>query len=476
MGIVTEEIGSAVSASPAGQQSYDPATFRGVTFCDAVPRFRSGEDDPCKYLERCLDVISEREPAVKAWVVLNERGAREAAEQSKARWRSGHPLSAIDGMPIGIKDLIETKDMPTQMGCAAMEGNFPKRDSALVRALRDAGAVIVGKAVTTELGGAHPGPTLNPFDLRRTPGGSSSGSAAAVACGMVPVAIGTQVGGSVIRPASYCGNWALKPTYGALNRGERQGYSQSTIGVHANSAIDMWQVAMEIALRAGGDPGHPGLYGPNETPAAIKPQQLIVMETSGWESLDARTRSAFECVLEALREQGVAIIRRSKSPLVEAIEHGIAQVKSINSEICAFELRWSLENLVEQHPGKLSKHALKKLEQGRKMSLEDFRKRLLDRDDARRRLSAIAPLGDALISLSSPGPAPLNDPDGPRPTGDAIFNYPSSSLGAPAVTVPLMSVGGMPVGVQVMGQLHADARVTGIARWLAASVAPVKVD
>src|SRR5204863_1885145 len=106
-------------------------------------------------------------------------------------------LSAIDGIPIGVKDLIETKDMPTQMGCAAMEGNFPKRDSALVRALRDAGAVIVGKTVTTELGGAHPGPTTNPFDAKRTPGGSSSGSAAAVGAGMIPAAIGTQVGRSV---------------------------------------------------------------------------------------------------------------------------------------------------------------------------------------------------------------------------------------------------------------------------------------
>ncbi|MGZ5160752.1 MAG: amidase [Burkholderiales bacterium] len=476
MAVVTENIRGTAKASAVTEPMYDAATFRGATFFDAVPRFGSGEDDPRKYLERCLEVIAAREPVVKAWVVLNERGAREAADASAARWRGAKPLSSIDGMPIGIKDLIETKDMPTQMGCTAMEGNFPKRDSALVRALRDAGAVIVGKAVTTELVGAHPGPTTNPFDSRRTPGGSSSGSAAAVACGMVPVAIGTQVGGSVIRPASYCGNWAIKPTYGALNRGERQGYSQSAIGVHANSPIDMWQVAMEISQRAGGDPGHPGLFGPNETPPPVKPQQLVVMETPGWEDLDAATRKGFERVLEAVREQDVAIIRRSTSPLVEAFEHGIAQVKAINSDICAFELRWSLENLVEHYPGKLSKHALKKLEQGRKMSLEDFRKRLLEREDARRRLAAIAPFGDALISLSSPGPAPVNDVNGPRPTGDAIFNYASSSLGAPAVTVPLISVGGMPVGVQIMGQPHHDARVTGIARWLAATVAPVKVD
>jgi Asp-tRNA(Asn)/Glu-tRNA(Gln) amidotransferase A subunit family amidase len=476
MAIVTEDIRSSATPSAETQPTYDPTTFRAATFFDAVPLFRSGDDDPRKYLERCLEVIAAREPLVKAWVVLNERGAREGADASASRWRSGKPLSPIDGMPIGIKDLIETKDMPTQMGCAAMEGNFPKRDSALVRALRDAGAVILGKAVTTELGGAHPGPTTNPFDSRRTPGGSSSGSAAAVACGMVPVAIGTQVGGSVIRPASYCGNWALKPTQGALNRGERQGYSQSTIGVHANSPVDMWHVAMEISQRAGGDPGSPGLFGPGETPAPLKPQQLVLMETPGWQGLDSATRKGFDRVLDTLREQGVAIVRRSTSPLVEAFEHGLAQVKAINGEICAFELRWSLENLVEQYPGKLSKHAMKKLEQGRKMSLEDFRKRLLEREDARRRLAAIAPFGDALISLSSPGPAPINDVNGPRPTGDAIFNYPSSSLGAPTVTVPLISVGGMPVGVQIMGQPHADARVVGIARWLAASVAPVKVD
>ena len=293
---------------------------------------------------------------------------------------------------------------------------------------------------------------------------------------MVPVAIGTQVGGSVIRPASYCANWALKPTYGALNRGERQGYSQSTIGVHAGSAIDMWHVATEIAQRAGGDPGQPGLFGPLAAPAPVKPQQLVVMETSGWNDLASSTREAFDRVLAALRAAGVSIIRRGDSQLVESFEHGIAALKAINSEICAFELRWSLENLVEQHPGKLSKHALKKLEQGRRMNLDDFRQRLLEREDARRRLAAIAPLGDALVSLSSPGPAPLNDVDGPRPTGDAIFNYPSSSLGAPAVTVPLIAVSGMPVGVQIMGQLHEDARVAGIARWLAANVAPVKVD
>ena len=246
--------------------SYSPESFEPLTYSDCAPRFRDGNDTPRAYLERCLEVIAEREPAVKAWVVLNSPGAREAADASTERYRGGRPLSSIDGMPIGVKDLIETKDMPTEHGCAAFAGNNPRRDSAIVRALRDAGAIILGKTVTTEMGGAFPGPTTNPFDPGRTPGGSSSGSAAAIGARMVPAAIGTQVGGSIIRPASYCGNCALKPTMGALHRGERQGYSQSHVGVHAGSLADMWHVAIEIARRAGGDPGQPGLFGPPELP------------------------------------------------------------------------------------------------------------------------------------------------------------------------------------------------------------------
>ena len=475
MATVTSDSASEPRQATDTPAVYDPASFRPVTFYDAAARFRTGDDDPRRYLERCLEVIAAREPVVRAWVVMNEQGAREQADASGARWRSGQPLSSIDGMPIGIKDLLETKDMPTEMGCAAFVGNFPKRDSACVRALRDAGAVILGKLVTTELGGTHPGPTTNPFDAHRTPGGSSSGSAAAIGAGMIPAALGTQVGGSVIRPASYCGNWALKPTQGALNRGERQGYSQSTVGVHTGSPIDMWQVAIEIAQRAGGDPGQPGLFGPMQAPEAVKPQRLVVMETAGWKNLDAATLEAFERVLTGLRVLGVTIIRRSDSLLVESFERGIASMPAINSDICAFENRWSFANIDEQHPGKLSARAMKVLARGRAMSIDDYRQCLLERAEGRARLAAIAPLADALVSLSAPGPAPMRDDAGPQPTGNAVFNHPSSTIGAPAVTVPLIGVSGMPVGVQIMGQPHADARVAGIARWLAANVAPVSV-
>src|SRR5918996_3410628 len=215
------------------------ADYKPLTFHDAARRFTDGNDSPRAYLERCLETIAAREPVVKALTAINETGARAAADASAARWKAGKPLSPIDGMPVAIKDLLETKDMPTEMGCAAMKGNFPKRDNAGVWALRQAGAVILAKTVTAELGGSHPGPTTNPFDPAHTPGGSSSGSAAAVGARMVPAAIGSQVAGSIIRPASYCGNWALKPSQGAINRGERQATSMSTHGMHASCAEDM---------------------------------------------------------------------------------------------------------------------------------------------------------------------------------------------------------------------------------------------
>ncbi len=437
--------------------SYDPRTFKGISFHDVTPRFRDGSDTPRAYLERCLETIASRDPEVQAFVVLNEAGAREAADASMARWQAGQPLSAIDGMPIGIKDLLETKDMPTQMGCDAYQDNFPRRDNAAVWALRQSGAVIVGKTVTAELGGSHPGPTRNPFDPTRTPGGSSSGSAAAVAAHMLPTAIGTQVGGSIIRPAGFCGNVALKPSQGGINRGERQATSMSTHGVHASCIEDMWQVAIEIAQRAGGDRGYPGLVGPPAAPTAVKPERLIVLETAGWAGLDEATKSGFERVLDAIQSAGISLIRRREHPAVEALEQAIGDAGAICSAITGWENRWAQRNLVDEHPDGVSERAKANLAKAEAMSPEAYRSALLGRETAQLCHAKLTPLADAVITLSCPGPAPLwpGDVPGlpllPRPTGDAIFNYPSSMLFAPCVTMPLLSVGGLPVGVQVMG-------------------------
>ena len=447
--------------------------YKPLTFHDAVPRFRDGSDTPRAYLERCLETIAAREPVVKAFTAINEAGARAVADASTARWKADRPLSPIDGMPVAIKDLLETRDMPTEMGCEAFRGNFPKRDNAAVWALREAGAIILAKTVTAELGGSHPGPTTNPFDPARTPGGSSSGSAAAVGAGMVPAAIGTQVGGSIIRPAAYCGNFALKPSQGGLNRGERQATSMSTHGPHAGCLEDMWQVAIEIARRAGGDRGCVGLMGPSAPPAAAKPERLVVLETEGWPGVDDATRAGFEAVLDQLRRAGVALIRRADHSWVESLEQSIANGRAICGSITGWENRWYQRGLVDQNPDGVSARAKAALAKAEAMTPNDYRAALLSRQTAQATHTMMAPLADAAITLACPGPAPLwsgdvpGQPLAPRPTGDFVFNAPSSMLFAPVVTVPLMSVGGMPVGVQVMGQQGEDARMTAFARWLA---------
>ena len=461
------------------QAGYAPANFRGLTWHDATTRFADGADSPRAYLERCLEAIAARETVVQAWACTNTPGAREAADASTARWTAGQPLSPIDGMPIGIKDLLETRDMPTEMGCEAFRGNFPKRDNAAVWALRQAGAIVLGKTVTTELGGSHPGPTTNPFNPQHTPGGSSSGSAAAVAARMVPAAIGTQVGGSIIRPASYCGNVALKPTQGAINRGERQATSMSTHGVHANCVEDTWQVAIEISRRAGGDPGRPGLFGPPEPPSPRAPLTLGVMETEGWTGLDDESRAAFEEVVQRLRASGVRVLRRTDTPLLESFEQAIVGVQSLTSAITGWENHWLFRNLLAANPDGLSHRSKAVLAAAERMTPEDYRQHVLRREEVRARHAALAPLADALIAPASPGPAPvwLGDEPGQapkaRPTGDAVFNTPSSCLGAPVVTLPLAAIRGLPMGIQLMGQPHSDYTVSAIARWMHATIEPV---
>jgi Asp-tRNA(Asn)/Glu-tRNA(Gln) amidotransferase A subunit family amidase len=298
---------------------------------------------------------------------------------------------------------------------------------------------------------------------------------------MLPAAIGTQVGGSIIRPAGFCGNVALKPTQGGINRGERQATSMSTHGVHAGCIEDMWQVAIEIARRAGGDRGFAGLFGPPTPPAAVPPTCLIMLETEGWTVLDDRSKAGFAQLLERLQGAGVTLLRRRAHPWIEALERAIGNAGAIGNAITGWENRWALRNLVDEHPDGVSQRAKNTLARAEAMSPEDYRAALLEREAAQLCYARLAPLADAVITLSCPGPAPFWPGDVPgeplalHPTGNAVFNYPSSMLFAPAVTVPLMSVSGMPVGVQLMGQQHDDARITAMARWLLETVPPVVV-
>ena len=461
--------------------SYNPQ-HRGLTFCDNTPAFIRGDDTPSAYLERCIKTIEERDSIVQAFVCTNFEGARAAAEASTQRWREGNPLSPIDGMPIGIKDLLETKDMPTQMGCKALEGNFPKRDNTAVWALRAAGAVIIGKTVTAELGGSEPGPTTNPYDPNRTPGGSSSGSGAAVAADMVPACIGTQIGGSIIRPAAYCGNIALKPSQGAIHRGERQATSMSTHGVHANSIDDMWHVMIEIAKRTGGDPNSVALKGPDQTPAACKPTRLIVLETEGWPRVDAKTLAAFNRFKEALIEQGVEIVTRADHKLIDKFETSTSNAMQMAGTIMCWENRWGNGNLINQCPSGVSQRSKAMVKMAESLSPDIYETTLKERDAAKAAHLAARSVGDAVITLSCPGPAPIWKGEearkefrmGDGPTGDAIFNFVGSVLHAPVINVPLLNIEGLPVGISLMGLEGEDAAMTGIARWMLETLAVVE--
>lgn len=460
--------------------SYSPASFRPLTFHDALAAFGDGTDSPRAYLERCLATIAAREPEVMAFAHLNEEAARAAADASTARWRQGAALSPIDGMPIGIKDLIETRDMPTEMGSAFYKGNRPGRDSALVQALRAAGAIILGKTVTTELGMSHPGPTRNPFDPRRTPGGSSSGSGAVIGARMLPAAIGTQVLGSVIRPASFNANWALKPSQGGINRGERQGYSQSTVGVHAGCAEDMWAVAVEIVKRVGGDPGAVGLYWTGESaPAAFRPRRLAVLETEGWSFAEPAAKQAFDQAIEAIRAQGVTVLRRGDLPLLEALEQRVMGAMELARDVCAYESAWSVANMMAKNADALSDSLKARFELGCSITLADYRMRLLQREEMRRALAALAGEVDGFIGLPACGPAPLPGDTGGssnrilHTTGNPIMNTASSGLGCPVVTVPKMAVGGMPLGLAVTAQVNQDERAAAIARWIDGAIPPI---
>ena len=322
-----------------------PLADAGLTmdFATARERFVSGASTPRDCLEDCLARIDAREPVVRAFVCTNFEGARRAADASAERYRAGKPLSSIDGMPVAIKDIIETVDMPTEFGSPIFKDWRGGRDAACVFALRQAGAVIVGKAVTTEFAGARPGPTTNPLDASRTPGGSSSGSAAAVAAGMVPVALGTQVGGSVLRPASFCGVIGFKPTYGSLNRGNlSDNYSQNCIGTLSATLQDGWAVCHEIAERVGGDPGFPPFAGGATPAAARRPDVLAVLETAGWGVAQAEAKEALHMFLRTLSDDGVQLIDRRSSKRVAALEDAIAEVGVISEGIAAWECALAL--------------------------------------------------------------------------------------------------------------------------------------
>ncbi len=442
---------------------YDPKTTRLRSFHDQVPAFRDGTDTPRAYLERCLEEIDNREADVKAFVTLNVEGARTAADASTKRYTKGAPLSEIDGQPMGVKDLFESEDMPTQCGSPIFAGNETGRDSALIAGLRQAGAVILGKTVTTEFAFYSPGPTRNPFDLTCTPGGSSSGSGAAVGAGFVPVAIGSQVVGSLIRPSSFNANYGFKPSFGAINReGAYFNLSQTALGTQAASLTDAWTTARVATRFAGGDPGHVGLTGEAALPNAVAPPYLARFESAGWDRTSSEVKAKFDALLATLAKAGAPVASRRDDARLEKFEHLMASALDVTNGLCGYEARWPISYYHRRDPGSVSENIAMRLEDWNSITVNEYAVMLNKRNGMRAAQDALGHSFTALITLSAIGGSPV----GLDTTGDPIFAVNSSILGAPAINLPLLEDEGMPLGVQIIGYPGRDRELFALAHWI----------
>ena len=439
-----------------------------IRFCDLATSFRDGSDSPRAFLERCLEVIEARETEVRAFAVLDREGARRAADDATARWREGRPRSPVDGCPFGAKDIIETADLPTQMNSPIYEGWQSRRDAACVRALRRGGAIVLGKTVTTEFAAGRSGPTVHPLDPTRTPGGSSSGSAAAVAAGMVPVALGSQAGGSTIRPASYCGVVGYKPTVGTFSMAgvHTVGPTLDHVGILGSGLSDVWSFARQIDLEAD-TPGVRRLPGTGHAlPPATAPSRLVHLHTAGWAELDAEAIAAFGELVDRLRAAGVPVSAPDEGRVAELDSTLDAGVGS-RLDIMAWEMRWPFEEYVDHHGPKVGEILHGYVRRARTLTPADYEDALRIRDRARAEVERFRGAADAFITFASSGPAPV----GHEHTGSRTFLYYGSWLGLPCFSLPLMTVGGLPVGLQLIGFEGADDRLAGLARWLMETLA-----
>ena len=427
---------------------------------EALDALRAGAISAEMLVQACLGRIRAVDADVEAWAFLYSQYALAQARALDQARAAGRPMGALHGIPVGIKDIIDTFDMPTEDGTVLHAGRMPARDAAMVSMLRAAGAVIMGKTVTTELATYAPGKTRNPHNPAHTPGGSSSGSAAAVAAGMVPLAIGTQTNGSVIRPAAFCGVVGFKPTHGLVPRTGvlRQSRALDTVGVMARSVFDVARLMECIAGHDAGDPdSRPSARAPFLRIAAEEPPlppRLAFVRTPMWGRVDPQTVAAFDelnaCLGDQVEEQELPAQMRSAWDWQRTImETDIASSYAADYERGADRLSLSLRQQIERGRAILAVDYLHALAQAPRLN-QGFEP-LFDRYDA-------------ILTASAPGSAPR----GLASTGDPAFCTLWTLCGMPAVTLPLLAgENGMPIGVQLVGKCGDDARLLRTAHWLA---------
>jgi Asp-tRNA(Asn)/Glu-tRNA(Gln) amidotransferase A subunit family amidase len=407
----------------------------------------------------CLDHIAVVEPTVQAFIHLDPEHALAQARESD-EWRlSGRPIGPLHGVPVGIKDIIDTADYPTECGTALMSGRRPGTDAVVVSRLRAAGAIILGKTVTTEFAYFTPGKTRNPHDPARTPGGSSSGTAAAVAAGMVPLAIGSQTNGSIIRPGAFCGVFAMKPSHGLVPRTGALPLSHTLdhLGPFARSLDDVALALDIIAGYDGGDADTRPLAARNFRAIANEDfgldPMLAFVKTPVWDKADPDTQQAFE---DLAKELGSACASYD-------LPQTYAVAWDAQRDIMAAEMAHNLGALADQGDDKVSQRFHDLMAEGRKVGATRYLAALEERRILRQ---AIATLFEqqctAIITPAARGVAPKGDA-----TGDPVFCSMWSLLGLPAITLPLLTgEDGMPLGVQLVGAAGDDARLLRTANWL----------
>lgn len=434
-----------------------------LSFEQARVDFLKGGDTPRALLERCIERIVLRDGVVKAFVTTAFEASRAAADASSRRYREGKPLSPLDGCPVGVKDIISTADLPTQMNSPLFSGHFSGMDAACVASLRRAGAVVVGKTVTTEFAIGRSGVTTNPFDPNRTPGGSSSGSAAAVASGMVLSALGTQTQGSLIRPASYCGVVAFKPTVGTLSLHGVHPVSSTCdhLGLMAATVADAWQIARQIGL--GAKNGGSKAADAHAVPGPRKPRRLVALRMRGWDEADHDTQTGFEAAINTLKDaNGVEIATGFDNPEVAQLESDLDDGANGAIDIVAVEMRCQYREYIRRAGVDIGPRIHELVERAHQITAVQYARLLEHRSLMRRSIAAWAARCDGFILLSSSGPAP----EGLSHTGSRTFQVYGSWLGLPAFSLPLLSVHGLPVGIQLVGFSGEDAATCATAQWI----------
>jgi amidase len=400
-----------------------------------------GELTVSQLVDACLERIAAREDEVAAWSYIDPEAMRAAAR----RLDEQQPAGLLFGLPVGIKDIIDTHDAPTEYGCAAFKGHQPVTDAACVALVRQAGGLSFGKTVTTELAYFTPGKTVNPHNPAHTPGGSSSGSAAAVADKMVPLAFGTQTGGSVIRPASFCGIVGYKATHEGLPLFgvSALAHSLDTLGFFAREVPD---IALMRAAMVGSPP----------TVAEVAPPRVGLCRTCEWDQAEAPMQAAVEGAARAAEAAGASL---QDIDLPAPFEHAVEAQKLV----MAYDAGLDLAHLYLERRDGLSRHIVELIETGRNADYQEYLRATDLARRCRRLMADIFTEVDVLLCPSAAGEAPTLD----KGTGDPLFNRMWTLLGNPCVSLPgHTGPNGLPLGVQAVGASGDDDRLIGWSHWL----------